>query len=461
MRRRLHHALTASAIPVILAGGPLVRASAAGGPLEEYVARDDGALAFEIVGESELLGVRSIDVRLVSQEWRGIPWRHWLSILVPPKVGDHGRAVLSVGGGSNLDAAPDASSPESAFLAMLAARIEAPVAVLRQVPNQPLLGDLEEDDLIAETFDRFLEEGDDDWPLLLPMVKSVTRAMDAVQALAADRRLEPVRGRPGSSAPALAVDGFIVSGASKRGWTAWLAGAADRRVCAIAPMIIDTLNMEPQMDRQLRSYGTFSDMIEPYTSRGVQARADTPEGRRLLGIVDPYAYLPRLTLPKLVLLGTNDPYWTADAAGLYFDDLRGPKALFYLPNAGHGLGMEVIPTLDAFLLSVLAGAPFPEVASSREGNRLEVRWQGAGTATLWRARSRTRDFRHADWIPRELEGSEQCSVPLESPDEGWEASFVSVRFPPRLGGNTPFTLSTPITIVPETFPFPEGGKPDR
>ena len=39
------------------------------------------------------------------------------------------------------------------------------------------------------------------------------------------------------------VDEFTVTGASKRGWTTWTIGAVDKRVKAMAPLVLDCLNM--------------------------------------------------------------------------------------------------------------------------------------------------------------------------------------------------------------------------
>ena len=179
------------------------------------------------------------------------------------------------------------------------------------------------------------------------MVKSAVKAMDAAQEWAKKE------GRPVPSK-------FVVTGASKRGWTTWLTGAVDPRVVAIAPMVIPTLNMKAQNKHQLATWGKYSEQIEDYTRRGLTERIEEPDGAKLWKLIDPYTYRDRLTMPKLQINGTNDPYWTLDSMNLYWDDLKGPKYVVYLPNAVHNLQEHRDWAING------VGALFRHVASGKE-----------------------------------------------------------------------------------------------
>ena len=65
--------------------------------------------------------------------------------------------------------------------------------------------------------------------------------------------------------------------------------------------------------------------------------------RRLWAMVDPWVYREKLTLPKMLIHGTNDPYWASDAMNIYWDDLKGDKLACCVPNAGHSLTPEEEP----------------------------------------------------------------------------------------------------------------------
>ena len=73
----------------------------------------------------------------------------------------------------------------------LARQIKAPIAILYNIPNQPLLGGKKEDALIAETFVPGPGHEGYHWPLLFPMAKSVVKAMDALQAFSKEELKEP------------------------------------------------------------------------------------------------------------------------------------------------------------------------------------------------------------------------------------------------------------------------------
>ena len=377
--------------------------------LLEYVRRPDPAFSWRLAETERSAAGTTYRLQLVSQVWQGTRWTHELAVHVPPKT-EGSTALLFISGGVHDDLA-------------LARALRAPVIVLGQVPNQPLLQGKYEDDLIAETFMRFLATGDPDWPLLLPMTKSAVRAMDAAQAFARERL-------------ALPLDGFVVSGASKRGWTTWLSAAADPRVAGVVPRVIDMLNLPAQMPHQLQSWGEYSEMLAPYTRPGLPDFMATAAGTRLVGMVDPYAYRQQLRMPKLIVLGTNDRYWTLDALNLYWDGLPGEKHVLYMPNNGHGLTDQARwrDSLACFFRHVAQGAPLPQLAwrYTRNGVALDAQIEARpepASGRLWVARSPDRDFRSAGWESMPLQaagGTLTGQVPL--PDSGYVAAIGEVEY---------------------------------
>ena len=117
---------------------------------------------------------------------------------------------------------------------------------------------------------------------------------------------------------------------------AGLPALVDARVGGAMPMVIDMLSLERHVELQRASFGGMSEQLVPYTSRGVEQLFATPRGRELVEIVDPYAYRDQLVQPKVIALGTNDPYWPLESLGLYLDGLEGPRWVSYAPNAGKG-----------------------------------------------------------------------------------------------------------------------------
>jgi len=335
------------------------------------------------------------------------------------------------------------------LFARLAETLQSPVGVLRQVPFQPLW-DRREDALIAYTFDRYLATGEADWPLLLPMVKSAVRGMDAIQTVARERWQIPI-------------DNFTVCGASKRGWTSWLTAAVDTRIAAVAPMVIDVLNMQAQMDHQKATWGTLSEEIRDYADLDIPARLRSdPRGAELLSIVDPYGFRSRLTQPKLILLATNDHYWPLDSLGLYWSGLPEPKRVLYFPNQGHSVTDfdTLIGTISAVHRYSARHEPLPSVSwkFTERSRELVLDAQSDRKALRvrqWSAHSPTRDFRPAVWTAqpcRRSHGHYLCAV-LKNAD-GYAASYAEFTFKDR---NEPeFSLSTGTCVTPTPDPAHPG-----
>ncbi|MFV1966543.1 MAG: PhoPQ-activated pathogenicity-related family protein [Pirellulaceae bacterium] len=427
--------------------------------LLEYVRQPDPAYAWKVVKQLKNDEGTTYVVRLTSQSWRTKEdvdrpvWEHWLMI-VKPKAVAFNKAFLLIGGGSNDRGPP--SSPNDIIL-RIAHATRSVVAELKMVPNQPIAfhGDgipRKEDDLIGYGWAQFLKTGDATWLPRLPMVKSAVRAMDCIQELMASEA--------GGELP---IDGFVVAGGSKRGWTTWMTGVADPRVEAIVPIVIDVLNVDPSMRHHAAVYGFWAEAIGNYVQHGITRRWGDPRMKQLYSVVDPYFHRQRLTMPKFIVNACGDQFFCPDSSQFYFADLLGEKYLRYVPNADHSLdGSDAVESIAAFYLSVLKGQPRPRFDWSFEPDgSIRVKTEDRPhRILLWQATNpKARDFRldtiGAAFSSRELadQGGGVYVARVDPPGQGWTAYLVELTF--DTGGPVPLKLTTAVRVVPDTLPHAE------
>ncbi len=425
--------------------------------LDRYLANGDDTYRWELLKTVDGDGYTTYVIEMVSQTWRTTDdvdrteWKHWLVIVKPDEV-KYDKAMLFIAGGSNNGGPP---SKADGLATALAVGTNSVVAELKMIPNQPLVfhGDGQgrvEDDLIAYTWAQFLKTGDETWPARLPMVKSAVKAMDTVQTFMKEAQAGEVD-----------IKNFVVAGGSKRGWTTWLTGAVDDRVCAIIPIVIDVLNVGKSMQHHHDAYGFWAPAVWDYVRHDLMDKAGTPEYDALLTIVDPYRYRHRLTMPKFVVNAGNDQFFLPDSSQFYYDDLLGEKRIRYNPNAGHSLqGSTALQDVQAFYHAILEDKPRPEYAWTFEddGSIRVTTKQEPSKVVLWQATNkRARDFR-LEVIGREAYESTPLApepdgsyvAKIDEPKSGFTASFVELTF--ESGLSQPFVFTTAVRVLPDVLP---------
>ena len=412
--------------------------------LQSYLKKPDKSFRWSVTERHHAEGVRFSRIIFTSQTWRNIPWNHEMIVMVPDQL-EYNQALLFISGGSIKDGKPNTHRWNDELLMAvgnLAKTNRMVAALLWQVPNQPLYDGLTEDELISYTLHEYLDDRDFSWPLLFPMTKSAVRAMDVIGKFSKKETGKKIRD-------------FVVTGASKRGWTTWLTGASDPRVRAIVPMVIDVLNMPVNIDYQKKVWGDYSIEIEDYVKLGIAQQVGTPDGDELVKMIDPFSYRKTLTMPKMVVNGTNDPYWPVDAIKNYIDQIPGENYLCYIPNAGHGLGdkKQAMASLSAFTAFTVTGARYPQCVYHIKENKDNAALKVESTpdlltgAVLWSTTSTDRDFRDEKWISQNLnaKGKSLIEVEVEFPDSGYKAFYVDLVYKAPAGHD--FTQSTRMFVA--------------
>ncbi|GJP30529.1 hypothetical protein CLOM_g3789 [Closterium sp. NIES-68] len=291
-------------------------------------------------------------LRVTTQRWlnesvtdRSV-WWHYLSLIAPDHMrnASKGLVLFFVGAGwsehGRGERAYHVPKTNDVFI-----RLAAPLVVdlgilgvmLHQVPMMPVtfyssppgISSNKSRKLVEEEITSFSlamaihDTSTPEWPIYMPMAKSVIRGMDAVQ-LAVREML-----------PHVPVEAFVTIGVSKRACMAWLSAVLDKRVVAFISYGYDLINFEPNMQHLLDSVGAVPIMGRSYVDYNLTRMLHSPQLHRIMSYTDPYFFRDRLTMPKLLISASNDEFFSMDDSYYYFQDLPAPALLKIVANLDH------------------------------------------------------------------------------------------------------------------------------
>jgi len=465
----------------------LWRSTASDMPLFDYVKMPDDTYKYEPLDAAcnyQGLGWKSYAFNMTSQKWldektvsRSI-WWHYFIIMVPdiinPATAD--KASIYVTGGRNDQGCPKEFSEDIILGGLLATTTQSVVAVLYQIPNQPMIyyeeqppKKRDEDANIAWTWKHFLEDQSNPyWLLRMPMVKAVVRAMDTVTHFSNNQ-----------------IQQFMIAGASKRGWTTWLVGVVDSRVIGMIPMVLDELNFVKNMKHHWQAYGGWSWVLKDYYRLNITKQLDTPQMAAMMKIIDPISYADIMTLPKLILSSAGDEFLVTDNVNYFWNQLQGESHFHTMPNCEHTLAENlpgVLETISGFMISVMHNIPRPSYKWSFNPDGTIVfessNLNPPSKVLLWKAYTidgnLRRDFRLVKckgnctnpsggelhpvfWSSSPLspiEGTQTYMARVDPPASGWVGFIIEAYFPVGVL-NATFSISSGPSILPKAFPYPE------
>ena len=424
--------------------------------LDDYVHSIDGSYEYEVIKRVSGEGFTTYIVDLTSQTFltkkdiNRTKWKHWLIIVSPDQI-KHTTGMLVIGGGDNDGSVP--KEPDQLALEYAKAT-NSVVATLGMVPNQPLtfVGETKprwEDAIIAYSWDKYLTTGEERWPLRMAMTKSAVAAMDTIQSVILEEEDKEIKK-------------FVVTGASKRGWTTWTTAGVDSRVEAIVPVVIDLLNLEPSFEHHWSVYGFWASAIQDYVDMKIVDWWSSEEMRSLIALVDPFSVKERFKMPKLLVNAAGDEFFLPTSSQFYFDELPGEKYLRYVPNANHNVseGTDALETILAFYASILNGVDRPKFLweLEKDGSIRVLSGSKVKEVIMWSATNqKARDFRKDtignSWEPKVLQQNEDgtyVGIPIK-PKKGWKAYFIEMTYETPFGLN--LKLTTPVRVIPDTLPF--------
>ncbi|EPI2692887.1 PhoPQ-activated protein PqaA family protein [Salmonella enterica subsp. enterica serovar Infantis] len=427
-------------------------------------------LDYSLLEKKQRPGVMLQRFNLNSQTWspQGVVsperWQNGVDIYIPDSAREKNALVVINNGsnnnGSGTPVAPTNFNEEE--LSRIAIATRTVVISVSNVPNQVLsyqgvTTPLGEDNSVAYSWKLFIGDTHkyQDASLHIPMAASVSQAFRLAKKELTQQNINK----------------FIVTGAYKRGWAAWLTALSDPDVGAVVPFAMDLLNTQKSLEHMYQSYGkNWPVAFYPYYNQGIDQQVGTDKFARLMRLEDPLTYLntdmgDRLKIDKYIINASGDDFYVPDNSHFYYGLLPGSKSLRVVPNSTHnGILSVAEQSLITFVNRFQEKQKLPEITenvqSRGDGKKeLVVNFSEKPVAILqWTARNpAARDFRYAcdikyNSVPVSLAtGDNTLSISLTTPDSGWQATYIEATFTDGYVATTQVYI-TPDEKYPETAP---------
>ena len=426
--------------------------------MKDYIESTKSEFSYEIediIYEEEWTGFH---IKMISGEWLdkkkvdNVEWSHYVDIVIPNDT-ETDTGIMFIDSGVTDDKYFRLDSISIGY----ALKTKSIIVNIHNIPFQPVnFLDSEqesfvEDDLIAYSWNQFLEGGakkkDIEWLPRLPMTRAVVRSMDLAQEIALQNNKQ--------------LSEFVVSGASKRGWTAWTTAAVDDRVVGVVPIVIDMLNLVPSFENHYRSYGDFSLAVQDYVNYNIQDWMGTDEFKELMGYVEPYSFIDKFTMPKYIINAGSDEFFSTDSWRFYYDELADNKLIRYIPNTNHSLnGRYLNQDLISFFYRIVNNIDLPTLNWELIDDNLQVTldYKGEYLVSIWRAFNEDgRDFRLWQegelWQQTKINRNENniFNIKLDSQEAGYQA--IMVEFILDYDSDFPMKISTGPYVIPDSYPY--------
>lgn len=482
-------------------------------PLDTYLNKPDPNYKWFDTGERVhmISGATAYVLNLTSQQWldtsraygpNGDIWTHQVTVIVPKKVTVTDSALIYITGGCNENpTTPKATDEEPLLMDRISSQSGCIGVVLNQIPNckmvypsDPLKKKRDEDGVIAWAWLQYLKTKDPEWLPRLPMTKAAFQAMRATQEFTSQQKMA-------------SIDGWLVSGASKRGWTTWMVGAANCPSCpkikAIAPIVPIVPNLKANVHHMWRAYGGLSFAFSDYVDANITKYFDDPGFVDMMNIIDPINYIKRLErIPKLVMVSSDDEFMMMEWTHSWWDMFTGEKHLMIANNAEHSMAtgiFELVASLGNYVKSVFTGGTRPEFTWKLDLDKgiinvnIPPQFQNGTKVVLRTAPSlsvKRRDFRWFVKAETSKEGKASCHFPdigptkalgfdicvqptiwtgetikatspgvyqahIKKPLVGWTGAYVEVYFPSDTDTKSMYQFTTSGMVWPQTLPYPD------